>query len=68
MVKKRKIITLKNPQMGARSNLDDKEAMIEKLQARDSLGSEMMASTFSTVPQELFSNDPSLDSTTYDEI
>ncbi|KAG5667064.1 hypothetical protein PVAND_015064 [Polypedilum vanderplanki] len=68
LIKKRKIITIKNPQIVSRSNLDDKEAMIEKLQARDSMGSEMMTSTFSTVPQELFSNDPSLDSTTYDEI
>lgn len=43
------------------SNIDEKEAMIEKLQAR--MGSEMVTSTFSTVPQELFSNEPSMDST-----
>lgn len=69
---KRKIIDQK-PNMSKRrkivvgikrdSNLEDKEAMIEKLQARDSMGSEIVSSTYSTVPQELFSNEPSMDST-----
>jgi hypothetical protein len=65
--KKRKIMTIKNE---SSSNLD-KEAMIAmaKLQARNSLGSEMISSQMtSTVPQELFSNDQSLDSTEYGEI
>lgn len=57
-VKRRKIVGIKRE-----SNLDEKEAMIEKLQARDSMGSEIVNSTFSTVPQELFSNEPSMDST-----
>ncbi|KAL7011153.1 hypothetical protein ACKWTF_014125 [Chironomus riparius] len=60
-IKRRKIMAVDKSEVS--SNIDDKEAMIEKLQARESLESEMMASTFSTVPQELFSNEPSLDST-----
>lgn len=66
VVKRRKIVTMKQAQMS--SQHDEKEAMIEKLQARESIGDEMMTSSYSTVPQELFSNEPSMDSTTYDEI
>ena len=60
-IKRRKIMIVDKSEVS--SNIDDKEAMIEKLQARETLESEMMTSTFSTVPQELFSNEPSLDST-----
>jgi hypothetical protein len=58
-VKRRKIVV----GIKREANLDEKEAMIEKLQARDSMGSEIVSSTYSTVPQELFSNEPSMDST-----
>lgn len=58
-VKRRKIVV--GIKRDSSSNLDEKEAMIEKLQARDS---ENVSSNYSTtVPQELFSNEPSMDST-----
>lgn len=57
--KRRKIV---EPRGLKQENLE-KEA-IEKLQARmGSSDNSMVTSTFSTLPQELFSNEPSMDST-----